>query len=80
MAACSAGSPIWASRSAPKIDAALDKVFEAAKAHGLDLDFHVDESASPDARSLGRLADAALRHKFSGKIVAGHCCSLALVR
>jgi cytosine deaminase len=62
----------------PATDAALDKVFEAAKAHGLDLDFHVDESDSQHARSLGRIADAALRHKFSGKIVAGHCCSLAL--
>jgi cytosine deaminase len=62
----------------PKLDAALDKVFEAAKAHGLDLDFHVDESDSPHARSLERIADAALRQKFSGQIVAGHCCSLAL--
>ena len=53
-------------------------MFEAAKANGLDLDFHVDESDSPHARSLGRIADAALRHKFSGQIVAGHCCSLAL--
>jgi len=62
----------------PKIDVALDEVFAAAQTHGLDLDFHVDESSSSDARSLGRLAEAALRHKFSGKIVAGHCCSLAL--
>jgi len=59
-------------------DAALDKVFEAAKANGLDLDFHVDESDSPLARSLERIAETALRHKFTGKIVAGHCCSLAL--
>ena len=47
-------------------------------AHGLDLDFHVDESDSPNARSLGQIAEAALRHKFKGRIVAGHCCSLAL--
>ena len=51
-AACSAGSPSSASRSTAKTDAALDKVFEAAKANGLDLDFHVDESDSPLARSL----------------------------
>jgi cytosine deaminase len=61
-----------------KTDAALDKVFDAASANGLDLDFHVDESNSPDARTLQRIADAALRHKFTGQIVAGHCCSLAL--
>jgi cytosine deaminase len=61
-----------------KTDTMLDKVFQAASANGLDLDFHVDESDSPHARSLGQIADAALRHKFKGRIVAGHCCSLAL--
>jgi len=61
-----------------KTDAMLDRIFEAASANSLDLDFHVDESDSPKARSLGQIADAALRHKFKGRIVAGHCCSLAL--
>lgn len=61
------------------LDKALDRTFEAAKAHGLDLDFHVDESASPDARTLERIADAAIRHNFAGKVLAGHCCSLALM-
>jgi len=61
-----------------KTDAALDRIFEAAIANGVDLDFHVDESDSPNARSLGQIADAALRHKFKGRIAAGHCCSLAL--
>jgi cytosine deaminase len=62
-----------------RTDAALDLVFEAAAANGLDLDFHVDESDSEDARTLERIADAAIRHRFRGKIVAGHCCSLALM-
>jgi cytosine deaminase len=62
----------------PKTDAMLDKIFQAAIANGLDLDFHVDESDSPKARSLPQIADAALRHRFKGRIVAGHCCSLAL--
>lgn len=62
----------------PKTDAMLDKIFEASIANGLDLDFHVDESHLPEARSLGQIADAALRHKFKGQIVAGHCCALAL--
>lgn len=61
-----------------KTDAMLDKIFQAAIANGLDLDFHVDESDSPKARSLPQIAEAALRHKFKGRIVAGHCCSLAL--
>jgi cytosine deaminase len=61
-----------------RTDAMLDKVFAVAVANGLDLDFHVDESDLPQARSLGQIADAALRHKFLGRTVAGHCCSLAL--
>jgi cytosine deaminase len=61
-----------------KLDRALDRVIGAAAAHGLDLDFHVDESDSPNARTLARIAAAALRLKFKGRIVAGHCCSLAL--
>jgi cytosine deaminase len=62
----------------PKLELALDRFFEAAMAHGLDLDFHVDESCSPDAASLERIAVAARRHRFRGRVVAGHCCSLAL--
>jgi len=61
-----------------KSDAQLDKIFAAASANGLDLDFHVDESDSALARSLPQIAEAALRNKFKGKIVAGHCCSLSL--
>jgi cytosine deaminase len=59
-----------------KLDLALDRIFGAALAHGLDLDFHVDESCSLEARSLERIAAAARRHRFKGCIVAGHCCAL----
>ena len=61
----------------PELDAALDTVFALAAEHGLDLDFHVDETADPQARSLRHVAEAALRHRFAGRIVCGHCCSLA---
>jgi cytosine deaminase len=61
-----------------KLDLALDHIFEAAATNGLDLDFHVDESNSPQARTLVHIADTAIRHRFAGRIVAGHCCSLAL--
>lgn len=62
-----------------KLDAALDIMIGIAKAEGIDLDFHVDESDSPEARSLERIADALIRHKFTGRALAGHCCSLALM-
>lgn len=62
----------------PEIEKALDIVFGNAIEHGFDLDFHVDETNDPAARTLEQIADAALRHRFAGKILAGHCCSLAL--
>lgn len=62
----------------PELDASLDTIFRNAIAHGFDLDFHVDETNDPEARTLEHIADAALRHRFQGKILAGHCCSLAL--
>ena len=61
----------------PDLDALLDRVFRAAIENGLDLDFHADETDDISAVSLDRIAEAALRHRFDGKILVGHCCSLA---
>lgn len=60
------------------LDGALDRIFHLATDNGFDVDFHVDESQDPAARSLRHIADAALRHTFGGRILAGHCCSLAV--
>ncbi len=62
----------------PELDRALDRLFRLAAENGLDLDLHVDESEDPAARSLRHIADAALRHRFAGRINVGHCCSLAV--
>ncbi len=62
----------------PELEPGLDILFRAAIENGWDLDFHVDESSDPAARSLERIALAALRHRFAGRILCGHCCSLAL--
>ncbi|TCR67451.1 cytosine deaminase [Bosea sp. BK604] len=62
----------------PEIEKALDIVFRNAIEHGFDLDFHVDETNDPEARTLELIAEAALRHRFAGKVLAGHTCSLAL--
>jgi cytosine deaminase len=62
-----------------KIRLAIRRIFEAAGAEGLDIDLHVDESAAPDARTLEIVADTALATGFKGKVLAGHCCSLALM-
>lgn len=61
----------------PDLDALLDRLFRAALDHGLELDFHADETDDPDARSLHRIAQAARRNSYQGRILVGHCCSLA---
>jgi cytosine deaminase len=61
----------------PDLEELLDRVFLAAIEHGLDLDFHADETDDVSATSLETIAEAALRHGFEGRILVGHCCSLA---
>jgi cytosine deaminase len=60
------------------IDAQLDRLFELAIRHDLDVDLHVDETGDRTAASLPHIARAALRHGYKGRVVCGHCCSLAV--
>jgi cytosine deaminase len=62
----------------PEIDALLDRMLDLATERRLDLDLHCDESGDVGARSLSRLARAVLRRRFRGRVVCGHCCSLAV--
>jgi len=62
----------------PDLDTQLDVVFSLAQERGLDLDFHTDENDDPNSIGLASVAAAALRHEFTGQIVCGHCCSLAV--
>ncbi len=55
----------------------LDQVFAEAIRHGLDLDFHADETDDVAAISLKKIAEASLWNGFEGNILVGHCCSLA---
>ncbi|MFT4265911.1 MAG: cytosine deaminase [Xenophilus sp.] len=62
----------------PEIDEGMARLFQLAAERGLDVDLHVDESTDPRARSLIRVARAAAAQKFKGRILCGHCTSLAL--
>jgi len=62
----------------PELEAGLDRLFRLAARTGSDLDFHVDEAKDPSARSLEAIADMAIQHRFGGRILCGHCCSLAM--
>ncbi len=61
----------------PDLEELLDQILQRAAKLGLDLDFHADETGDVAAVSLRMIAEAALRHKFGGKILVGHCCSLS---
>jgi cytosine deaminase len=60
------------------IDPLLDRLFSLAIRHDLDIDLHVDETHDPAAATLPFVARAAIRHGYKGRVVAGHCCSLAM--
>jgi cytosine/creatinine deaminase len=62
----------------PDLDKQIDRVFSLAKERGLNLDFHADENNEIDSICLQKIAQAALQHQFSGQIICGHCCSLAV--
>jgi cytosine deaminase len=61
----------------PELEKLIEQLMHRAANRGIDLDFHVDETTDPAARGLRIIADTALRTQFPGRIVAGHCCSLA---
>ena len=64
-------------RTVPDLNQALGVLFDLAERKGWELDFHVDESADPAARSLKVVADMAIERRFPNRILVGHCCSLA---
>jgi cytosine deaminase len=62
----------------PEFDLAMTALFALARERELDVDLHVDETSDANVSSLIRIAQIATRFHFPGKILCGHCCSLAL--
>jgi cytosine deaminase len=72
-AACSARSPSWC-----RISKTCSTWCSARRSRTIcDLDFHADETDALEAVSLRMIAEAAKRHGYEGRILVGHCCSLA---
>lgn len=61
----------------PRATAFLADCFEGASAHGLDLDFHADETLDPNSDFCVQIADAALEHRFKGRVLIGHAVALS---
>ncbi|HEY9617988.1 MAG TPA: cytosine deaminase [Microcoleaceae cyanobacterium] len=62
----------------PDVEAQIERVFTLAKDRNLNLDFHTDETNQPDSITLRLVAEATLRHRYQGRVVCGHACSLAV--
>ncbi len=61
----------------PDIADRIDRFFSFAETHGLDADFHVDETMDPDSETLRAIAEAVIARGFGRKVTVGHCCSLS---
>jgi cytosine deaminase len=57
----------------------LSRLIDAAAAHGLDLDFHVDEGLDPQLHGLETLARLLIAKRFPHRVLCGHCVALSLL-
>jgi cytosine deaminase len=63
----------------PEPAAALERVLDLARAHGVDVDLHVDETTDATGFQLEHLAEATIARGLEGRVTASHCCALASV-
>lgn len=61
----------------PALDPFLDTVMALAGRHGLDLDFHADETTAPTSNATARIVAAVHRNGFGGRVTVGHGVALA---
>lgn len=64
---------------APDPAAFIDMLMETAARHNRPIDLHIDETLDPSARCLEHLAKRTSQMGLWGRVVAGHCSSLAAI-
>jgi cytosine deaminase len=55
----------------------IEIAFEIAKARGVNIDMHVDETDDPYWKTLELLAEKTIEENYQGRVTAGHCTSMA---
>ena len=75
------GDHITSVGGAPGYDAdhmkQIDRVFELARAHDLDVDLHLDFGNTPDAMDIHGVIELAQRHRYGGRVNLGHVTKLS---
>ncbi len=61
----------------PDLRGRLRLFFRTAETHGLDADFHVDETMDASVATLRTIAETVLETGFQASVTVGHCCSLS---
>ncbi len=56
-----------------------DRLLALAREFNRDVDMHVDESGNPNDLAIVELSRATRRHRWEGRVAAGHLCSLEAV-
>jgi len=56
----------------------IGTIFEIAEELDVPIDMHCDYQDKPELKTLEMLADATLERGFQGRVVADHCCALAI--
>ena len=56
-----------------------DRLLALAREFDRDVDMHVDESGNPNDLAILELCRATRRHRWEGRVTAGHLCSLEAV-
>lgn len=64
--------------TSPRSREAMRAVVDKAGELGLDIDLHTDECLEPSSQSLLHVAEAVIETGYDGKVLAGHCCALAM--
>ncbi|MGF9694589.1 amidohydrolase family protein [Rhizobium sp. 0TCS1.26] len=57
--------------------AQMERLFAMAKAHDVDLDFHLDFDLSPDGSHLEEICRRTIRQGYGGRVAVGHATKLA---
>src|SRR5438477_5883046 len=70
------GMPHWEADDAAQREH-VRLCFDLAQRFDRDIDMHVDETDDGGVRTLEMVADEALRLSYTGRVTAGHVCSLA---